>query len=71
MSQSFDRTLAETKLFWCEKYRKATEGDLTLFDKVLNARISRSLDGRRASVSCMGKTTEMEIAEEDHGIRSV
>jgi len=56
-----NRTLAETKLFWCEKYRKATEGDLQLFEEMLDAEITRSLDGKTARIRCMNNTTDVDI----------
>lgn len=61
MSASFDRTLAETKLFWCEKYKKASEGDLRIFENILNAEVVKSLDGKTARIKCMNNTTDVDI----------
>ena len=63
MSLSMNRTLAETKLFWCEKYKKASEGDLQLFEDILDAEVTRSIDGKTARVTCMKTTTDFDITD--------
>lgn len=63
MSGAFDRTLAYTKLTYCEKYGKATEADLHLFKNVLNANVEFYDGRRRARITYMGKTTDFEVKE--------
>lgn len=63
MVGAFDRTLAYTKLTYCERYGKATEADLHLFKNVLDANIEFYDGRRRARVTYMRKTTDFEVTE--------
>ena len=58
---NFDTNIASAKLTYVEKYKKARMEDLNLLKNALNAEVSVSEDGKRATIKCMGQTTDVEV----------
>ena len=59
----FDTNIASAKLTHVEKYKKSRIEDLNLFKNELNAEVHVSEDGKRATLKCMGQTTDVEIMQ--------
>ncbi len=58
---SFDRAIASSKLYYAEKYKKATMEDLQLFKEILGAEVVISEDGKRASITYNGETIDVAV----------
>jgi len=51
---SFDKAIANSKLSYSEKYKRATMEDLNIFKEVLGAEVSISADSTRATIVLNG-----------------
>ncbi|GEM_PF-5595070 len=60
---SFDTAMIESRLFLCEKYKKATEGDLATFQRELGAQVFRNLSGATANVTWRGRSIDLRIVD--------
>lgn len=47
---SFDRAIANSKLSFAEKYKKASLDDLNVFKNTLGANVHVSADGKKATI---------------------
>ncbi|MEM0372455.1 MAG: hypothetical protein QXO69_01240 [archaeon] len=58
---SFDKAIANSKLTYAEKYRKATMDDLNMFKNVLGANIHISENGQLATINLNGYVVNVSI----------
>ncbi|MFH0986944.1 MAG: hypothetical protein V1911_02735 [Candidatus Micrarchaeota archaeon] len=58
---SFQRTLANAKLTYLEKYKKATLEDLNTLKDSLDAKVVFLEGNSTALVTCLGQTTKVDI----------
>ena len=58
---SFDVAIANSKLFYAEKYKKASLSDLNMFKNVLGAEVQVSSDGRVATIIVNGQRTDLTV----------
>ncbi len=58
---SFDTAIARSKLYYAEKYGKATMEDLRAFQEILGAEIVMAKDGSAATIHCKGQSISVRV----------
>jgi len=58
---SFDVAIANSKLSFAEKYKKASLNDLNMFKNTLGADVQISADGKIATIIINGQTTDVSV----------
>lgn len=62
---SFDRAMLESRLGLCEKYKKATESDLLMFQRELDVEVFRNLSGSTATLKRKsGISTDVKVVNQ-------